>query len=121
MSVLRALPTVAMVGAAGLVTLGILKLIDKVFDDEIESQDEQDAKSVMKKMKRVQNELARLSDLKELNDRRESTGQVSKTTLQIDGVDIDEIILGLTENLERLTKKYNRLNNTDGGKKRKKK
>ena len=123
MSILRVLPAAALVGAAGIVALGVSKALDELFDDDYDftPNDEQDAKLVMDKMIKVQNELARLSDIKDLNDRRESTGQLVKATIQVEGVEINELIASLTEEIDRLTKLYNTLNKQDGGKKRKKK
>lgn len=114
------LPIVAFAGASALIAAGIATFIDEVMEDDIPKTDEKDAKSVLAKMKRLQNELARLSDLKELNDRRESTKQVRKTSIEVDGVEINELIATLTEELERLTEKYQQMNKKDGGKVRKK-
>jgi lysyl-tRNA synthetase class II len=113
------LPLAGYVAAAGLLVAGIAKAIDEIIEDDYRT-DEDDAKAVLQKMKKLQNELARLSDIKELNDRRESTGQVNKTSIQVEGVEINELIVTLTEELDRLTKKYQKLNSKDGGKKRKK-
>lgn len=114
------LPIAAFATASALAIGAIVKAFDESFEDELRT-DENDAQAVLQKMKKLQNELARLSDLKELNDRRESTGQLTKATIQVEGVEINELIATLSEEMDRLTKKYNTIKNKDGGKKRQKK
>ena len=106
MSLFKVIPAVIAFGTVAAVAVGVVtELI--MADDMDYTPNEGSKKEVLTKMKRLQNELARLSDLKILNDKRESTSQVKNIDLTIDGVEINELISDLEEELIRLTALYN--------------
>lgn len=110
MSLLKIVPAVIALGTVAAVAVGVVtELLMSDFDEDVH-YDENTRKDVLKKMKACQNELARFSDLKILNDKRESTSQVKNVDLLIDGVEINELISQLEEELTRLTAKYNKFN-----------
>jgi|SaaInlStandDraft_4_1057021.scaffolds.fasta_scaffold47221_1 hypothetical protein len=96
MKILRTLPFLALTGAAVLV-YGMVDAAIKDFES-IDTNDLDDIKS-------IQNELARLYDVKILNDKLEATAQVRKTVLTVGGVEIKEAIDILENRLEQLVKK----------------
>ena len=104
--------------ALGLVAVGTFKVIEALLEDDFETYDETTPKQVQAKMKRLNDELARLTDIKMLNDKREATNQVKAVDLMIDGVEINELIATIEEELNRLVKVNATLKKTDGGKKR---
>jgi len=107
MSLLKILPAVIALGTVAAVTVGVVT--DLIMSDDMDyNTDEETKKEVLTKMKTLQNELARLSDLKILNDKRESTSQVKSIDLMVDGVEINELINNLEEELIRLTALYNK-------------
>jgi len=115
MSLFKVLPAVIALGTVAVVAVGVVT--DLIMSDDMDyNQDENTRKEVLTKMKTLQNELARLSDLKILNDKRESTSQVKNIDLTVDGVEINELISQLEEELIRLTTLYNQF---DAPKKRK--
>lgn len=115
MSLFKVLPAVIALGTVAAVAVGVVT--DLIMSDDMGyNQDENTRKEVLTKMKTLQNELARLSDLKILNDKRESTSQVKNIDLMVDGVEINELISQLEEELIRLTALYNQF---DAPKKRK--
>jgi len=107
MSLLKVLPAIIAIGTVAAVAVGFAT--DLIMSDDMDyHQDENTKKDVLTKMKKLQNELARLSDLKILNDKREATAQVKNVDLMIDGVEINELISQLEEELIRLTALYNK-------------
>ena len=107
MNLLKFIPVVVAVGTVASLAVGaVVSLIED--DTETFRRDEHTKKEVLTKMKKVQNELARFSDLKILNDKRESTNQVHSVELKIGDVEINELIAQLEEELQRLTAKYNK-------------
>ena len=116
MSLLKIVPAVIALGTVAAVAVGVVtELLMSDFDEDIH-YDENTKKEVLAKMKACQNELARFSDLKILNDKREATAQVKNVALMIGDVEINELIAQLEEELTRLTAKYNKF---DAPKKRK--
>ena len=107
MSLLKFIPAVIAIGTVASIAAGaIVSLLDE--DTTAIKHDEQTKQDVLAKMKRVQNELARFSDLKILNDKREATNQVHTIELKIGDVEINELLAQLEEELHRLTAKYNK-------------
>jgi len=115
---LRLLPFMAI----GAVALGTFTIINTLLDDQenLDRYDEQNLKQVKAKMKRINDELGRLVDIKMMNDKREATNQVSNAAITVDGVEINELIQKLEEELGRLVKLHAVMKNTDNGKERKK-
>ena len=104
------LPLKLLVAGAGVALYGITAAIAS-YEDDIETEQkaqekEYTAKQIEKRMKKINSELARLSDIKMLNDRRESTKQLKPITISIDGVDIDELMKTLEIELNSLVEQY---------------
>ncbi len=115
MSLLKIIPAAIALGTVAAVAVGVAT--DLIMSDDMDYQvGEDNRKEVLKKMKACQNELARFSDIKILNDKREATNQVLTIDLMIGNVEINELISQLEEELTRLTAKYNKF---DAPKKRK--
>jgi len=104
--------------ALGLVVVGTFKVIETLLNDNSENYDETTQKQVQAKMKKLNDELARLTDIKMLNDRRESTNQVKSVELMIDGVEVNELISIIEEELDRLVKVNAGFKQSDNRKKR---
>jgi len=100
---LRILP----IAALGAVALGALTIVTSLLEEDTTPKKVDSPDYLKNKMKRINDELARLSDIKMLNDKRESTKQVSKVDLMIDGVEINELIQMLEEELSKVVKEYN--------------
>ena len=104
--------------ALGLVAVGTFKVIETLLDDNSENYEEPTQEQVQAKMKKLNDELARLIDIKMLNDRRESTNQVESVELMINGVEVNELIHIIEEELNRLVKVNAGFKQTDSSKKR---
>jgi len=108
--------------ALGLVAVGTFKVIETLLDDNSENYEEPTKEptqeQVQAKMKKLNDELARLIDIKMLNDRRESTNQVESVELMINGVEVNELIHIIEEELNRLVKVNAGFKQTDSSKKR---
>jgi len=107
MSLLKALPAVIALGTVAAVAAGVVTDLIMSDDTVEEVKNTTTKKEVLTKMKNLQNELARLSDLKMLNDRRESTSQVKSIELNVNGVEIGDLIVMLEAELVALTAQYN--------------
>ncbi len=105
-----------------IVAVGVFTVVESLFDDSFETEhyDEETPKQVQSKMKTLNDELARLTDIKMLNDRRESTNQVRTVEVTVDGVEVNELIATVETELNRLVKLNASMRQKDGGKKRKK-
>lgn len=90
--------------ATKLLLTGTIIALGKSLIDAIEDTNTIDYKSVDERMKECQNELARLYDIVSLNNKRESTKQVSKIEISIDGKHILDRILELEQELGKLLK-----------------
>lgn len=90
--------------ATKLLLTGTIIALGKSLIDAIEETKTIDYKSVDERMKECQNELARLYDIVYLNSKRESTKQVSKIEISIDGKNITDCILELEQELGKLLK-----------------
>lgn len=101
------IPLAAFATVSALAITSFVKIIDDFKNDDEVKPTNETKETVFKKMQKVQNELARLHDLKTLNLRRESTGQVKEVTIKIDDIEIDELISKLVNELDILTEKYN--------------
>ena len=106
MSLLKIIPAIIALGTVAVATGVVTELI--ISDDDDYVEDENTKKEVLGKLKRLQNELARLTDLKMLNDRREATSQVKSVDLMVDGIEINELISTLEADLYRLTSIYSK-------------
>ena len=104
MSLLKVVPIALAMVTVGAMALGAI--VNSTEDTEPDGFEET-KQAVLDRMKQCQNELARLSDIKLMNDKREATKMVSNVELSIDGVEITELISKLEEELSRLTKVYN--------------
>jgi len=107
MSLLKVLPAVIALGTVAAVAAGVVTDLIMSDDTVEEVKNTTTKKEVLTKMKNLQNELARLSDLKMLNDRRESTSQVKSIELNVNGVEIGDLISMLEAELVALTAQYN--------------
>lgn len=116
MSLLKALPIFALVGTA--IVVAGKAAIDLMEDENDYKSNEKNPTQVIEKIKDIQNELARLHDLKMLNDKRESTGQLRKTEITVGGVEINTAISTLEEEIARLTKKLNKMKSNNNRKRR---
>lgn len=104
MSLLKILPAVIALGTVAVIAVGVDLMMSDTTDI---SEDSVTKKEVLTQMKQLQNELARLSDLKMINDKREATTQVNNIELNINGVEINELISTLSASLDSLTAQYN--------------
>ncbi len=99
---MRLLPFLAL----GTVFVGAFVAVSALIYELNEVTDEDTPPEVLTKIKKVQNELARLYDLKLLNDKRESTGTIEKVELMVAGVEVTELLKTLDVEMDRLTAKY---------------
>ena len=80
-------------------------------EDKVEIKEEtltsEEKNSIIDKIKECQNELARLHDLKILNDKRESTGQIKKIDIMIDDLTLEETIKNYEDEISFLIKHSN--------------
>ena len=102
MSLLKVIPVLTVIGAASLL---ISKTIKKRLDRENTQQ--LSKQQIIDKIKECQNELARLHDLKILNDKRESTGQIKKIDIMIDDLTLEENIKNYEDEISFLIKHSN--------------
>ena len=102
MSLLKVIPVLTVIGAASLL---ISKTIKKRLDRENTQQ--LSKQQIIDKIKECQNELARLHDLKILNDKRESTGQIKKIDIMIDDLTLEETIKNYEDEISFLIKQSN--------------
>ncbi len=102
MSLLKVIPVLTVIGAASLL---ISKTIKKRLDRENTQQ--LSKQQIIDKIKECQNELARLHDLKILNDKRESTGQIKKIDIMIDDLTLEETIKNYEDEISFLIKHSN--------------
>jgi predicted RNA-binding protein len=102
MSLLKVIPVLTIIGAASLL---ISKTIKKRLDRENTQQ--LSKQQIIDKIKECQNELARLHDLKILNDKRESTGQIKKIDIMIDDLTLEETIKNYEDEISFLIKHSN--------------
>ena len=102
MSLLKVIPVLTIIGAASLL---ISKTIKKRLDRENTQQ--LSKQQIIDKIKECQNELARLHDLKILNDKRESTGQIKKIDIMIDDLTLEETIKNYEDEISFLIKQSN--------------
>ena len=102
MSLLKVTPVLTIIGAASLL---ISKTIEKRLDRENTQQ--LSKQQIIDKIKECQNELARLHDLKILNDKRESTGQIKKIDIMIDDLTLEETIKNYEDEISFLIKHSN--------------
>lgn len=102
MSLLKVIPVLTVIGAASLL---ISKTIKKRLDRENTQQ--LSKQQIIDKIKECQNELARLHDLKILNDKRESTGQIKKINIMIDDLTLEETIKNYEDEISFLIKHSN--------------
>ena len=102
MSLLNVIPVLTIIGAASLL---ISKTIKKRLDRENTQQ--LSKQQIIDKIKECQNELARLHDLKILNDKRESTGQIKKIDIMIDDLTLEETIKNYEDEISFLIKHSN--------------
>jgi hypothetical protein len=108
MSLLKVLPAVIAVGTVTALAVGVVT--DFIMSDDMDIDEKSTTKEeIIIEMRSIQNELARLSDLKMLNDRRESSSQVKNIELNVDGVEINKLISTLETELEDLMVIYNRV------------
>lgn len=104
MSLLKVIPVLTIIGAASLL---ISKTIKKRLDREKQNTQELSKQQIIDKIKECQNELARLHDLKILNDKRESTGQIKKIDIMIDDLTLEETIKNYEDEISFLIKHSN--------------
>src|SRR5574344_1231744 len=104
MSLLKVIPVLTVIGAASLL---ISKTIKKRLDREKQNTQQLSKQQIIDKIKECQNELARLHDLKILNDKRESTGQIKKIDIMIDDLTLDETIKNYEDEISFLIKHSN--------------
>ena len=102
MSLLKVIPVLTVIGVASLL---ISKTIKKRLDRENTQQ--LSKQQIIDKIKECQNELARLHDLKILNDKRESTGQIKKIDIMIDDLTLEETIKNYEDEIIFLIKHSN--------------
>ena len=102
MSLLKVIPVLTIIGAASLL---ISKTVKKRLDRENTQQ--LSKQQIIDKIKECQNELARLHDLKILNDKRESTGQIKKIDIMIDDLTLEETIKNYEDEISFLIKHSN--------------
>src|SRR5574344_100429 len=102
MRLLKVIPVLTIIGAASLL---ISKTIKKRLDRENTQQ--LSKQQIIDKIKECQNELARLHDLKILNDKRESTGQIKKIDIMIDDLTLEETIKNYEDEISFLIKHSN--------------
>ncbi len=104
MSLLKVIPVLTIIGAASLL---ISKTIKKRLDREKQNTQQLSKQQIIDKIKECQNELARLHDLKILNDKRESTGQIKKIDIMIDDLTLEETIKNYEDEISFLIKHSN--------------
>jgi predicted RNA-binding protein len=104
MSLLKVIPVLTVIGAASLL---ISKTIKKRLDREKQNTQQLSKQQIIDKIKECQNELARLHDLKILNDKRESTGQIKKIDIMIDDLTLEETIKNYEDEISFLIKHSN--------------
>ena len=104
MSLLKVIPVLTVIGAASLL---ISKTIKKRLDREKQNTQQLSKQQIIEKIKECQNELARLHDLKILNDKRESTGQIKKIDIMIDDLTLEETIKNYEDEISFLIKHSN--------------
>lgn len=104
MSLLKVIPVLTIIGAASLL---ISKTIKKRLDREKQNTQQLSKQQIIDKIKECQNELARLHDLKILNDKRESTGQIKKINIMIDDLTLEETIKNYEDEISFLIKHSN--------------
>lgn len=104
MSLLKVIPVLTVIGAASLL---ISKTIKKRLDREKQNTQRLSKQQIIDKIKECQNELARLHDLKILNDKRESTGQIKKIDIMIDDLTLEETIKNYEDEISFLIKHSN--------------
>lgn len=104
MSLLKVIPVLTIIGAASLL---ISKTIKKRLDREKQNTQQLSKQQIIDKIKEYQNELARLHDLKILNDKRESTGQIKKIDIMIDDLTLEETIKNYEDEISFLIKHSN--------------
>ena len=104
MSLLKVIPVLTIIGAASLL---ISKTIKKRLDREKQNTQQLSKQQIIEKIKECQNELARLHDLKILNDKRESTGQIKKIDIMIDDLTLEETIKNYEDEISFLIKHSN--------------
>ena len=102
MSLLKVISVLTVIGVASLL---ISKTIKKRLDRENTQQ--LSKQQIIDKIKECQNELARLHDLKILNDKRESTGQIKKIDIMIDDLTLEETIKNYEDEISFLIKHSN--------------
>ncbi len=104
MSLLKVIPVLTIIGAASLL---ISKTVKKRLDREKQNTQQLSKQQIIDKIKEYQNELARLHDLKILNDKRESTGQIKKIDIMIDDLTLEETIKNYEDEISFLIKHSN--------------
>lgn len=104
MSLLKVIPVLTVIGAASLL---ISKTVKKRLDREKQNTQQLSKQQIIDKIKECQNELARLHDLKILNDKRESTGQIKKIDIMIDDLTLEETIKNYEDEISFLIKHSN--------------
>ena len=104
MSLLKVIPVLTIIGVASLL---ISKTIKKRLDREKQNTQQLSKQQIIDKIKECQNELARLHDLKILNDKRESTGQIKKIDIMIDDLTLEETIKNYEDEISFLIKHSN--------------
>ncbi len=104
MSLLKVIPVLTIIGAASLL---ISKTVKKRLDREKQNTQQLSKQQIIDKIKECQNELARLHDLKILNDKRESTGQIKKIDIMIDDLTLEETIKNYEDEISFLIKHSN--------------
>lgn len=104
MSLLKVIPVLTIIGAASLL---ISKTVKKRLDREKQNTQQLSKQQIIEKIKECQNELARLHDLKILNDKRESTGQIKKIDIMIDDLTLEETIKNYEDEISFLIKHSN--------------
>lgn len=104
MSLLKVIPVLTVIGVASLL---ISKTIKKRLDREKQNTQQLSKQQIIDKIKECQNELARLHDLKILNDKRESTGQIKKIDIMIDDLTLEETIKNYEDEISFLIKHSN--------------
>ena len=109
MSLLKVVPIALAMVTVGAIALGAISNSNKDTETDIDTANgfEETKQAVLDRMKQCQNELARLSDLKVMNDKREATNMVSNIELSIDGIEITTVISDIEDELTRLTNLYN--------------
>lgn len=112
------IPSKLLLPAFGLVAFGAYKLIETMYEKDEKDEPVQEPsiktkkskktqiKELEKTLKQLNDELARLIDIQILNEKRESTGQVSKAEIKIDGVELYELISLLEKRMKKVLASY---------------